>query len=416
MRTSFRFSRHPIGIDLGLYGARMLQLDARVAEPNRPRVAAAARMAWPEEVRQEVETGRTPPVELVAPLLLKMANRGQFRGRDVAIALPREMVRVKNLRLPTMPPDEAIAAATIDAREVFGVGGPDAANVQVFPAGEVRQGNETRLEFIAACANAAEVDGLVERWHAAGLRPASIDLECAALYRSVERFVRRKDDEAEVNVLVEIGQRRTQVLIGRGRDLSFFKAIEIGGAQLTKAVARKLSLDIADTLVLRRRLAATQASHAAPDPARTAEGDPVRQAVVDGLRPIVEELSRELALCLRYYSVNFRGQRPARVRIVGGESSDPTVLRLLEKSLPVPVDAQPPVANADCSAMSAADRSAGALGDWTLAFGLALKSTRGPFADLTGPTRAAVAAAPAVPVLPAAAAAAAVAEPEVARA
>ena len=266
----------------------------------------------------------------------------------------------------------------------------------MFPAGEVRQGNETRLEFIAACANVADVDGLVERWHAAGFRPASIDLESAALYRSVERFVRRKDDEAEVNVLVEIGQRRTQVLIGRGRDLSFFKAIEIGGAQLTKSVSRKLSLDVADTLVLRKRLAATH------DPARAVEVDPVRQAVVDGLRPIVEELSRELALCLRYYSVNFRGQRPARVRIVGGESSDPTVLRLLEKSLPVAVDAAAPIANADCAAMSAADRAPGALGDWTLAFGLALKSTRGPFADLTGPSRA-TAVTPAVAPVPIAA-------------
>lgn len=381
---SWRLTRFPIGIDLGLHGARMVQLDARVAEPARPRVAAAARMAWPEDVRLDCEANRAPGIERVAPLLSRMANRGQFRGRDVAIALPRELVRVKNLRLPVMPPDEALAAAAIDARALFGAG--DDAVIQVFPAGEVRQGNEARLEMIAACALAADVDALVERWHAAGFRPASIDLEPAALYRSVERFVRRKDDEAEVHVLVEVGLRRTHVLIGRGRELSFFKAIELGGAQLTRAVARKLSIDHADALVLRRRLAATHDAHAGGD------ADPVRQAVVDGLRPVVEELSREIALCLRYFSVNFRGNRPTRVRIVGGESADPTVLRLFEKSLPVSVEAGRPIANADCEAMGPGDRDAGAMGDWTLAFGLALKRTRGPFPDLTGVTRATAAA------------------------
>ena len=421
---SLRPSRHPIGIDVGLYGARMLQLDACTAEPQTPRVLAAARTTWPEDVRQQIEGERTPPVALIARHLARLANRGQFRGRDVALTLPREIVRVKNLRLPLMPADEAIGAAEIDARMLFEVD-EQTANVQVFPAGEVRQGNEGRLEMIAACVMRRDVDALVEAWHRAGFRPASLDFEPVAIYRAVDRFVRRRDDEAEVNVIVEIGHRRTNILIGRGRQLSFVKGVEIGGAQLTRAVARKLSLDAADALVLRHRLAANPdaSRHDAGRAGGNAGGgdDPVRQAVIDGVRPIVEELGRELALCLRYFSVNFRGQRPVRVRVVGGESADPTVLRLLGNALPVPVEACAPIRNADVSQMPAAERG-GPLGEWTHAFGLALRFTAGPFADRTGPTRAAVAvsgaadASASMPTPIVALAPVALATPEVARA
>jgi hypothetical protein len=46
------------------------------------------------------------------------------------------------------------------------------------------------------------------------------------------------------------------------------------------------------------------------------------------------------------------------------------------------------IANADLSMMKAADRG-DAMGEWTHAFGLALKTTRGGFADRQGVPRAA---------------------------
>lgn len=367
----------PIGIECSTRGARLVQV--RMID-DEPVVIAAARCVWPDEIRDKIVAERRIRPALIAPALFRMLSQGEFTGREIAISLPREIIQVKNLRLPAMPTDDLLEAAQLEAMSMFGVT-EDEARVEVMPAGEVRHGSETKAEVIAICARNVDVDKLVEEWHAAGFRLASIDFEPAALYRSVERFVRRRDDEAEVNVLVDVGERRTTVLIGRGRELSFHKSIEIGGAMLTHAVSRKLGISIADADTLRGRLGDTF------DQTRLIGTDPVRQAVVDSVRPIVEELARELALCLRYYSVNFRGQRPSRVRLVGAESADPSLAQLLGNALPVPIEAARPIANADMSRMRAADRNE-RLGEWTHAFGLALKFTKGNFADRSGISRA----------------------------
>ena len=358
----------------------MLQL--AVTEDG-PRVIAAARHHWSEEQRANLapNASRAIAPAAIAAELNRLASQGQFRGREIVLSMPRELVQVKTVRLPSMPMDDLIQAAEIEAQALFGVDDRNAI-VRAIPAGEVRHGNETRQEIIALCVRNGDVDTLVEAWHRTGFRPIGIDFEPAAIYRSVERFVRRRDDEAEVNVIVDVGSRRTMVVIGRGREMNFLKSFEIGGGMLTHAVARKLGIGIADAETLRLRLADTH------DQARAIGTDPVRQAVIDAIRPICEEAAREVALCLRYYSVNFRGQRPSRVRIVGGESADPTVMQLLANALPVPVEAGKPILNADCSLMKAADRT-DAMGEWTHAFGLALKPTKGNFADRSGTSRAA---------------------------
>jgi type IV pilus assembly protein PilM len=373
-----RKNYEPIGIDVGASGARMVQL--RI-EGDAPVVVAAARCTWDEALCAQFETGTTPSPTLIGERLRRMAAQGQFRGREAVIGLPREIVQIKNFRLPAMPEDELILAAEQEAKALFQTH-EEQSQIRVLPAGEVRQGNETRREIIAACVRRNATDALVEQWHDVGFRPVGFDLDVIALYRGIEKFVRRRDDESEVNVILEIGHRRTLVMIGRGRELNFCKAIDIGGAMLSNAIARKLGITMSDATTLRNRLSETI------DQSGAIGNDPVRQAVIDTIRPIVEDLSREAALCLRYFSVNFRGQRPSRVRVVGTEAIDRTIISLLGKSMPVPVEAGRTIANADLSRMKSADRTDG-IGDWSMAFGLALKFTAGGFADRLGTPRAA---------------------------
>src|SRR5439155_3053917 len=129
---------------------------------------------------------------------------------------------------------------------------------------------------------------------------------------------RRREDEQEVHVLVDIGARRSQVVIGRGREISFMKGIDIGSSHLHDAISRKLEITTEEARGLRRRLIEGGEAEVvdAPADASSAKRDPVRQAVFDATRSTMEELSREIALCLRYYSVTFRGQRPNKVRLL----------------------------------------------------------------------------------------------------
>lgn len=377
----FRLTRSqvlPVGVDLGSDSVKMLQLE--VVDDGLS-VVAAARAAMPEDAR---DAGADVRLAAAADVVRQMLRQNAFSGREVVLAIPREMLHVKNLRMPPIPAAELHAAVEFEARNVFPFD-TTAAHVRHLSAGEVRQGSESRQEVIVLAAKNDELDGFVEQFHGSGAVIASIDIEACALYRGIERFIRRREDEQDVHVIVDIGVRQTLVVIGRGRDVTFVKTIDKGGEQLHAAVARKLGLTPDEARTLRRRLAET------PDAPDTR--DPVRQAVFDATRGVVEDLGREIALCLRYYSVTFRGSRPSRMRLVGGEACDPVVVALLNAAVPMPAEAGRPLHSVTTSKMKPADRR-GNLSEWAVALGLALRTTTDRFGARDGRPREANAARP----------------------
>jgi type IV pilus assembly protein PilM len=363
----------PIGLDIGHDSIKMLQVEV---VGDSLEVVAAARMAVPEEARRDWQTR----VAVSTDLIRQMLHRNAFRGRGVTVSLPREVVHVKNVRLPLIPPAELEQAVLFEAKSLFPFD-IDHAMVRFLPAGEVRQGSEARQEVIILAARNEDVDNFVEQIHRSDVVIESIDVEFLALFRSVERFIRRREDEQEVSVIVDIGARASQVVIGRGRELSFYKQIDIGGRHLHEAVSRKLGITVEEAQVVRQRLIET------PDEAATGgKRDPVRQAVYDATRSIMEDLGREISLCLRYYSVTFRGHRPTKLRLVGGEASDPQLLALLNSNLTIPVEAGRPLHSINTSRIRASDRR-GTMSEWAQALGLGLRHTKTYFGARDGKPR-----------------------------
>ena len=372
-----RFTRsqvQPIGLDIGFDSIKMLQLETVGQSLS---VVAAARQQFPEDVRSQPQL-RMP---LAVDMIRKMLRQGGFVGREVVTSLPREIVHVKNLRLPMIPPHELAGAVEFEARNIFTFD-TDNAHVEHCVAGEVRQGADVRQELIVLAARNEDVNDFLEQLHRSGAVVASLDIEPFALYRTVERFIRRREDEADVHVLVDIGSRRSQVVIGRGREISFLKPIEIGSRHMLDAVSEKLGITFDEARALRRRLA-----EAGPvDPAEAAKNDPVRQAVFDAGRSVMEDLGREISLCLRYFSVTFRGQRPDKVRLVGGEACDPQLHSVLNTALPIPVEPSRPLFSVDTSRMKPSDRR-GMMCEWSLALGLGLRKAAVTFGPRDGKPR-----------------------------
>ena len=361
----------PIGLDIGTDSIRMLQLEI---VDDAPAVLAAMRQR--RSVAPAADSGA--PADL-SDTLRQMLRQGGFRGRRVVASLPREILHLKNLRLPPMPASELAAAVAFEAESIFPFDLSEA-KLHFIPAGEVRQSNETRQEVILFAARLADIDAYLEQLHAAGLIVESLDTEPTALYRTIDRFVRRREDEQAVSVLVDVGFRCSQIVIGRGRDINLIKMIDIGGRHLHEAVSRKLGISVDEVRDLRRRLDSADSD---------ARNESVRQAVFDATRVVAEDMSREIALCLRYYSVTFRGHRPSRVRLVGGGACDPLLIEQLAAAMPIPVEAGRALANIDTRRMTSADRRGG-MSEWTTAFGLALRFCPGGYgSQRTAPAEAA---------------------------
>lgn len=348
----------PIGVDFGHEQLKLLQL--REYGQN-----LSVHAAEYHPVEDSTVQGTDRVISLIPRIKSIIQTRG-FSGKQVAAVLPREWVQVKTIRIPPLAESEMKSAIEAESRQLFTIS-PDKLTIRFISAGEIRQGPDTRQEVIVLAVETRLIDHLLESFHQSGLVVDSLDFEPQAIYRGIERFVRRKEDENEIHVLVDLGACQTQVVIGRGRDVTFAKTIDIGGQKINDCVARKLNLTLQEAASLRRRFAEMPLN----------EKDSVRQTVQDATRSIIGDLVHELSLCLRYYSVTFRGQRPGKVHLLGGQANDPSIQAAFSQSLVVPVELYYPFRGVDVRHTSI-EPLEGSLGEWGACFGAALKRVRNP--------------------------------------
>ena len=368
----------PIALDIGADGVKMLQMRRA---GGTLRVSACGRWRFPESAGQDPQKRH----DLAAAAVRQMLGRNGFRGGRVVSALSCTEVQIKNVRLPHRPARELDEAVWWEANERFGF---DLATdrVRYLNAGQVRQGTEMRDEIIMFAAPAEVIEAHLSLLNAMGLRPEHIDVTAIALFRGFERFLKRSSDETAVTVLVDIGRSATRVVVARGRNIIFVKSIGIGGQKLNEAVAAQLDITPDEACELRMRTmwdggTDVQPASGQPGPPATAdepaaEGsadgtEPVDWTVRDALRSEAEALAREIALCLRYCSVTFRGLRPQRVTLMGGEAYDPAVRELLAEHLGIECVLGHPLRGIDVSGVDLVSDRRAALVEWSVCAGLA---------------------------------------------
>ncbi len=352
--------RSPIGVDLGPDGIRLIQLEHSIdAAAARWSVAAAAMRPAPD----------TPPSDgaehahYLAQTLRAMLAEDDFRGRACVSCLPVGLVHFKNLRLPPMPGEELTKAVEWEAtdRMSFERGQME---LQYFDAGVVRQGDESRQEVILMAAATADVEAHVGILTRCGLDPLAVDVAPAALARSLARGMSThaattEETSTPARVIVELGRNATQVVIVRQGRIVFCKIIDVGGATIEQEIAQRLHL-ASDEVRLRRQRMRDEAVEDKP--------------FIDALTAATAELSRELQLCLRYYSVTFRGVRPDRIALVGHESNDVVLARLMSEQSGFTLEPVSPFHAMNSSRLESV--AAGTCpGQWAVATGLALRTS-----------------------------------------
>ncbi len=346
----------PIGLDIGADVVRLLQVDAI---GNAVSATAAAFRPLPPAAIDDLQLHRRHVVAAVGDMLAT----GAFRGRRVVTCLGEGALSVKQARLPRLNDAERDSAILWEASERFDFDvKPELLHHLV--AGDVRSANEVQQEVILLAAAEDVVESHVEMISEMGLYPVAVDAEPVCTFRAFERFLRRDCDTGVVSVLVDIRGANTWVLFARGRQIGFIKSVGLGTHHFTEAIARQLNLDYAEAVEVRRRQGALSMS---------ANPDQIRQAVRDAVRPVAEELAREINLCLRYCAVTFRGSRPDRVTLVGEAAADACVRELIGESINLDCETGRPFKGIDSSQVAMGSDQRGPLPEWSVATGLALR-------------------------------------------
>ena len=367
--------RWPIGLDIGADSIKMLQM---CRSGGRVKVRAAERWHFSPPGDQ----GPDQRKELAVAAINDMLKKGRFRGRRVVSSLRCEELHIKNIRLPHLPADELKRAVQWEAKERFGF---DVAADQLncINAGQVRQGSETRDEIIMLAATPEVIDSHLDLLRKVSLTPEAIDAEPVALFRGFERYLRRRVDEEAVTVIVDIGHSATRVIVAQGRRIVLIKSIDIGGHRFTDAVAGQLNLSYPEARDLRLRkmneyedLAGVESAGQADQPER--QRSSLEWSIHDAIRSEVESLAREIALCLRYCSVTFRGLRARQITLTGGETYDRALVDLLTTQLGASAAVGEPLRGVDISAVDLGANRRATATEWAVCAGLAF---RGAFED-----------------------------------
>jgi len=357
--------REPIALDIGGDSIKMLQMQQVGGALS---VRACGRWRYPDIPAADKKQRH----ELAISAVREMLRKEDFRGRRVVSALSMMDMHIKNIRLSAMPEQDLPGALAAEAQQRFEMADVRPDQLGYLNAGEVRQGVDIRQEIILMGVPSVTLNDHLEMLDLMGLRIEHIEPEPLSLFRSLERFLRRAADEQAVSVLVDVGVSAARVIVARGRQIVFLKAIEIGGRKFTEVVASHLNLSYAEASELRTRIMMEQSQRPRDTQDQRDQGDALRWTVFDAMRGEVESLAKEIALCLRYCSVTFRGLRFSGVTLTGGEAYDPALRDLMSQHLNLPCTVGQPLRGIDVSGLDLGNRR-GNLAEWAVCTGLALR-------------------------------------------
>ncbi len=364
-------------MDIGHNSIKAIQL---VVNEGQMSVFAADETRIDPSVNGDEQTRRT----FIISAIKRMMAQRHFRGRDVISCVPSGRLKITSLRLSEAEKGAIEQSLRREVSQRFGLD-PDEDAIDYVVAGHVRQGDELKSELIVFATDNQTIKNHITMLEEADLKPVAIDTIPCALFRSFERSLRRQEDRELTVVFVDVGSCFTTVVFGRGGEISFVKQIPIGGEQFVQQVAAKLGISIGEAEMLRESLRVESGfPMLRPDaqdyPSRPDERNmdvSTRHAVSDAVTCVAEDLAREVALCLRYHTVTFRGKKVERAVFAGGGAYEDILLNVLRRQLAVEIEIAEPLRGFDLSSgkgkVSFYGNRRGLLCEWAVAVGLSLK-------------------------------------------
>lgn len=277
-----------------------------------------------------------------------------FQGRDAVMCLGVADLFLQNLRVPPGSPDEIHAAVMEDAKPRLPCPAEEM-EIRYVEAGDVRHADAAKREVVVVACHRPRIDALLQAAEEAQLNPIAIDTEPGALQRCFYGQFRRVEEREARVLLVHVGPESTCVMITRQSQTVLAKHLPVGGRDLNQAVADEFDLSVEEAARLRKRATVEHG------------GDPaIQRAVDEAVRQVVEQLCREIALCIRYFCVTFRTPAIERFLLCGPEADSSLALACQQRT------------GVDCQCSQPFLRLAGGPpafrpGQWDLAVGLALR-------------------------------------------
>jgi len=365
MRWLFNSKYSPIGLDIGSDTIKLAQLEL---SSTRPLVVALAQRRLPVAMEDADEEQRA---ELLKQTVASLLAEAGVRGRQVILCINGSQLFVQNLRLAASEEEAEFDRLVHEEAQQRLPAEFGEAEIRHLLAGEVHgthhtgEPGELRHEVIVLACRRRDIDSLISLAERLRLRPQGLDVPQCALARVVTSTMRRKSDESQCLLILDLGANGTDVIITRGQSVLMIKRLPLGGRSMDRQVARRLELSLLDAAALRRQC---------QEQPEQVEAELLR-VVDETVRAHVESLSGEIIRCVRYYSVTFRGARIGRGLLFGGEATR-TMANMLARKVGIACELGDPFVGVKVAERLRPQLLQTRPGIWAVALGLCTKQRR----------------------------------------
>lgn len=292
-----------VGLDLGSQVFKAVEI---TLEGNEPVITGFSRL----------ELGPTQDRRQAIGELMEL---GRFASKNVVSSVAGQSVVVRYVSMVPMSDSELRQAIRFesdkylpfDLSEVV----LDCQRLEHEVQGAYGAGGGKQMSVVLAACQKGIVAKLLDDITSHGLAATAVDIDAFALANAYELTHRpvMETQPADIAVaLVDMGAARTQINVLRAGETCFSREIGMGGNDMSKAIARRLNMDLASAEALKR------------DPAeRLVE---VQRAI----GPVLEDLVSELSLSMDFVESR-EGVRIEEVLFSGGAALAPGVLEFIEK-------------------------------------------------------------------------------------
>jgi type IV pilus assembly protein PilM len=228
-------SQSLVGVDIGSDAIRAVELEG--AATANPVIRTFGQIAVPPGV---VESGEVIQVDAVAALLRQLWSTHRFRSTRVVLGVGNSRVLVRDLTVPRGTPAQMRQALPFSVHDLLTVP-VDEAILDFYPHTESIADGSPISSGLLVAAVGDTVTAAIAAATLAGLTVVDVDLAPFALVRAQSASFR-----TSTVAFVDVGARTTTVVVAARGVPRFVRIIPTGGHDLTRLLAEKLGLSLAD--------------------------------------------------------------------------------------------------------------------------------------------------------------------------
>ncbi len=254
--------------------------------------------------------------------VVTLLREGKFKSKRVVTSVSGQSVVVRYVPMVKMSDSDLQQAIRFEADKYLPF---DLDEVQLDCQALERVSEATKAEgetedelmtvLLAACKTAA-IEYNVNLCLSQGLTPAAVDVDLFALANAWELCglpdVGDETDE-QAMALVDVGSERTSITVLCGVETCFSREINIGGEDMTQAIARRMGVELYEAEAIKRAC------------------DGNENEVNGAIAPVLEDLANEISLSLDYVE-HHEGVMVAETLLSGGGVLAPGAARYIEQA------------------------------------------------------------------------------------